>query len=77
MNLSEYTYYNFFLDFSNIIAQRGVVTDTVSVSRAIDCEGEKLERIVDLTQLQSSRLTAQRDWGILTAYIINMGIPFV
>ena len=42
---------DFFLDFSDIIAQRGVVTDTVSVSRAIDREGEKLDRIADLTQL--------------------------
>ena len=49
----------FFLDFSDIIAQRGVVADTNSVSRAIDHEGEKLERIADLTQLQPSRLTAQ------------------
>ena len=53
----------YFLDCSDIIAQRGVVTDTVSVSRAIDRDGEKLERIADLTQLQPSRLTAQRDWG--------------
>ena len=60
-----------FLDFSDIIAQRGVVTDTVSGSCAIDREGDTLEIIADLTQLQPSRLTAQRDWGILTAYIIQ------
>ena len=67
----------FFLDFGDIIAQCD--TCTVSVSRAIDREGEKLERNADLTQLQASRLTAQPDWGILTAYIIgtyNMCILF-
>ena len=58
----------FFLDFSDIV-QRGVVTDTVSVSRATDREGEKPERIADLTHLQPLRLTAQRDWGILNPYI--------
>ena len=70
-----------FLDISDIIAQRGVVTDTVShcdtvsVSRTIDREGEKLERIANLIQLQPSILTAHRDWGILTAYNIRPYSP--
>ena len=49
----------FCLDFSDIIAQHRVVGDPNSVSRAIDREGEKLERItcqLDAFQLDAVKL---------------------